>query len=239
MALTVVAIFALAMTSGVLAQDRGNRLELSDEQRAQIRELVQQERTDARESRQELRGRIADLLTDEQREQILDEAIRVRFEPRARSGRANRGARGTNVQRGQERGASSGIRRDSRGDIRRDGTERGVMARRSARASGPARMLRSLNLTDDQRARVGEILKAERDAVSAWRESNANAERAERASFMEERKNATREAIREILTDEQKARFDEHAARRTERSQGAQGAQGTKGERRSAPRGRR
>jgi Spy/CpxP family protein refolding chaperone len=77
---------------------------------------------------------------------------------------------------------------------------------------------RRLDLTAEQREQLSAILADGQNADASWRAANPNATRDERQQYAEERREATKAAIRSILTESQAARFDELGSRSMERT---------------------
>jgi Spy/CpxP family protein refolding chaperone len=65
-----------------------------------------------------------------------------------------------------------------------------------------------LDLSDEQVKEVRGILENAHAEASAWHEDNPEAARKDRRAFRDEHRAATKEAIGNILTDDQKAQFD-------------------------------
>ncbi len=86
----------------------------------------------------------------------------------------------------------------------RRGTQGGMALRRMPPRLG-AGLSRVLDLTNSQQDRVAEIRKEARDAMQQWRTSHPEARRADRTAFLREQVLETRAAIDAVLTPEQRA----------------------------------
>ncbi len=88
-------------------------------------------------------------------------------------------------------------------------------------------MTKRLKLTDAQKPQVKAILEDQHDQMKQLMENSSGSREDNRAKMREIRDNATAK-IRDLLTDEQKAKFDkmeeEHRQRRQQRQGGDQGA---------------
>jgi len=91
------------------------------------------------------------------------------------------------------------------GDARADG---GQLA--SSAESTSERLTRELGLSDEQRARIDSILKTSREQRRALREGSLSG--TERKARSRELREGARARIREVLTAEQRARYDEIVA---------------------------
>ncbi len=80
----------------------------------------------------------------------------------------------------------------------------------SSAESTSERLTRDLGLSDEQRARIDSILKTSREQRRALREASLSG--AERKARSRELRDGARARIREVLTAEQRARYDEMAA---------------------------
>jgi len=79
-------------------------------------------------------------------------------------------------------------------------------------------LTKMLNLSDDQQAKVKSILENQQSQASSLREDTSLSQQDRRAKFMQIHQ-ATQQSIRDVLNDDQKAKFDQMQARRKERWQ--------------------
>lgn len=86
---------------------------------------------------------------------------------------------------------------------------------------GLQQLLKSLNLTSEQTAKVKEIMKKSREDIKEAMKGEG--EKKEKAEKVKAIRKETLEAIRGVLTDEQKTKFDEYVKKQEEKGPGKKG----------------
>jgi Spy/CpxP family protein refolding chaperone len=231
----LVAVIALVITlagttvaSAQPARDRGpwERLDLTQEQRQKVREIVKEHRE---ASRQELREKLKGVLTEEQLEQFdkTDRGPRGgmwdnrpgrqgRNDMRGRRGDRGRGwdrgrCGGCDCDRGRHGHGGMGMRRGGmgRGDFGRPGGPGPHMG--EFREERGARMVERLgvvlDLTDAQQEKVAAIVEEQQAQFKDFDRSKLSFE--ERQQTRDAHRALLANRIKEVLNDEQKAKYDE------------------------------
>lgn len=88
-------------------------------------------------------------------------------------------------------------------------------------------MTKALNLSDDQQAKVKSILENQQSQAAGLRQDASLSQQDRRAKFMQIHQ-ATQQSIRDVLNDDQKAKFEQMQARHKEHM-GKQSGQGDTG----------
>jgi len=89
-------------------------------------------------------------------------------------------------------------------------------------------LTKALNLSDDQQAKVKSILQDQQNQANSLRQDTSISQQDRRAKFMQIHQ-TTQQSIRDVLNDDQKAKFDQMEARHKEHmgKQSGQGAPGS------------
>jgi len=77
-------------------------------------------------------------------------------------------------------------------------------------------LTKKLNLTDDQQTKVKSILENQQSEANSLRQDTSLSQQDRRAKFMQIHQ-TTQQSIRDVLTDEQKAKFDQMQEQRQEK----------------------
>jgi Spy/CpxP family protein refolding chaperone len=225
-----VALLGTTVASAQPARDRGpwERLDLTQEQREKVREIVKEHR-DA--SRAELHAKLKGVLTEEQLEQF-DKMERGRRGSmwdnrpgRRGQGRGDMSNRGRGWDRGRDRGrcgecdCNRGGHGHGRKGMRRGGAERGDFGRPGGpgphmgefREERGARMVERLgvvlDLTDAQKDKVASIVKEHQAQFKDFDRSQLSFE--ERQQTRDAHRALLANRIKGVLNDEQQAKYDE------------------------------
>ena len=199
-AFIVAGLLALTATE-TIAQNRNLQrrgIDLTDEQQEQVKQLIENQKSNAQNAREALNGAIVDLLTDEQKQRIVEAAVAGRMTPRTAVQRPGRTPRASRKQRPIQTPRATRSPRATQ-------PQRAV---RGSRTVQGAALMRGLNLSTEQREQVSALLDAERKGLQEWQSSNPDATRAQRLEQARERRAKTQTAIKELLTDEQAAQFE-------------------------------
>jgi Spy/CpxP family protein refolding chaperone len=213
----LVAIAFAALPAAAQPQERGpwDRLDLTEEQRAQVREIVKEHR-DA--SREELHKKLASVLSEEQLAQLEKkhyERPGMRRGGKGMHRKRGHGMRGRGDCGSQPRNCNCccgdrGAMRGGRGGHGHGGPGPHMGAMRGERAGRMIeRLTVVLDLTEDQLAKVKGIVEEH--------QKQFDAERFDRSKLTFEERQKTRDAhrillanrIKEVLTDDQKDKYDE------------------------------
>jgi Spy/CpxP family protein refolding chaperone len=218
--IALVALVAIALAAVPVAAQPGEggpwaKLDLTKEQRAKVREIMKEHRE---ASREELHKKLSAVLTEEQLEKLQDkEYIRPGMrrggkgtgdEPRARGHRGMRGAgrRGGCDCCCGDRGGPGVMRRGGRGMRGGPGPHMGEMRKERA-GRMIERLTIALDLTDEQVAKVQDIVKEHQKQYDDFDRSKLTFD--ERQKTRDAHRMLLANHIKEVLTDDQKDKYDE------------------------------
>jgi len=92
---------------------------------------------------------------------------------------------------------------------------------------GMQKVLKSLNLTEEQKTKIKEIMKKSREDIKEA--MKAEGEKKDKAEKVKAIRKETTEAIRGVLTEEQQKKFDEAISKAKEKAPGKRGKGNKKG----------
>ncbi|NNE33859.1 MAG: hypothetical protein HKN13_01385, partial [Rhodothermales bacterium] len=197
------------------------KLDLTDSQIEQLKELHAVRSEAAEAQRAEARAEFEALLTAEQREKLSELPARamiggsatrpaMRRSALQRNNRRIARSRAVKVRNARSRSLQRGIRSNRRAAMRP-----GLRSQDNVRSG--RQMAQFLDLSDEQQESLKNFRESQQLKAATWLEANPEATREEHQAFRTEQKNARQAQLENVLTDEQQEKLKELEERRESR----------------------